>query len=210
MKLHLGCGAQTPEGWVNVDYFIGARLARIPVLGWLARKSGAFGLSWPPDVFLHDLRRPFPWRDASAQAIYASHLLEHLTREDGARFLRECHRVLAPNGILRIVVPDLRAMVDAYCKGSASSLDFLDGLGVRAEAPTDGRLKRLLAPWFRFPHRCMYDRESLLGCLREAGFEATTRAPFESRIDDLRAVESQARTSGAVIAEGSKPGAAAG
>jgi ubiquinone/menaquinone biosynthesis C-methylase UbiE len=169
-----------------------------------------FDLSWPSDVFLHDLRRPFPWPDASAHAIYASHLLEHLTREDGARFLRECHRVLEPKGILRVVVPDLRAIVDAYCHGTASSLDFIDGLGVCAEAPTDGRLKRLLAPWFRFPHRCMYDRESLLGCLREAGFEATTRALFESQIDDLRAVESEVRTSGAVIAEGSKPGAAAG
>jgi SAM-dependent methyltransferase len=210
MKLHLGCGAQTPEGWVNVDYFIGARLARIPVVRWIVRRSHAFQLDWPPDVFLHDLRRPFPWRDASAGAIYASHLLEHLGREDGARFLRECHRVLAPGGILRVVVPDLRAIVDGYREGRSSSLDFIGALGVCAEAPTDGWLKRLLAPWLRFPHRCMYDRESLLGCLREAGLEATTRAPFESRIDDLRAVESEARTTGAVIAEGTKPGVAAG
>jgi SAM-dependent methyltransferase len=210
MKLHLGCGAQTPEGWVNVDYFIGARLARVPLLGWIVRKAGVFGLRWPSDVFLHDLRRPFPWRSASAHAIYASHLLEHLTREEGARFLRECHRVLEPGGILRVVVPDLRAIVDGYREGSSSALDFIDGLGVCAEAPGDGRLKRLLAPWFRFPHRCMYDRESLLGCLRDAGFEATTRAPFESRIDDLRAVESEARTSGAVIAEGTTPAVNAG
>ena len=112
MKLHLGCGAQTPEGWINVDYFIGARLARVPVVRWIARKSNLFGLEWPTDVFLHDLRRPFPWRDASADVIYASHLLEHLTREDGARLLRECHRVLKPRGIVRIVVPDLRAIVD--------------------------------------------------------------------------------------------------
>jgi SAM-dependent methyltransferase len=209
MRLHLGCGAQAPKGWINVDWFIGARLARLPVVGWIARKSNLFGLEWPSDVFLHDLRRPLPWRDASVDAIYASHLLEHLTREEGDRLLRECHRVLAPGGIVRIVVPDLRAIVDGYREGRSSALEFVDRLGVRAEAPGDGRLKRLLAPWFRFPHRCMYDRESLLGCLRQAGFEATTRAPFESRIDDLRAVESEARTSGAVIAEGAKPPAAA-
>jgi SAM-dependent methyltransferase len=210
MKLHLGCGTRAPEGWVNVDNFIGARLARIPVLRWIVRTSNAFALDWPPNVFLHDLRRRFPWPDASADVIYASHLLEHLTRDEGARFLRECQRVLKPNGIVRIVVPDLRAIVDGYLAGRLSSLDLVDALGVRAEAPGDGRLKRLLAPWFRFPHRCMYDRESLLGCLREAGFEATTRAPFESRIDDLRAVESEARTSGAVIAEGTQPGSASG
>jgi hypothetical protein len=204
MKLHLGCGAQAPEGWVNVDYFIGARLARIPLLRWIVRKSRAFRLEWPPGVILHDLRRRFPWPDASAEAIYASHLLEHMTREEGAGFLRECHRVLEPNGIVRIVVPDLRAIVDGYREGRSSALDFVDALGVRAEAPSDGRLKRLLAPWLRFPHRCMYDRESLLGCLREAGLEATTRAPFESRIERLDAVESAARTAGAVIAEGTK------
>jgi SAM-dependent methyltransferase len=210
MKLHLGCGANAPEGWVNVDWFIGARLARVPGLRWLVRRSGAFGLEWPPDVFLHDLRRPFPWPDASADAIYASHLLEHLSREEGACFLRECRRVLRPGGILRVVVPDFRALVDGYLEGSMPSTRFIDALGVRAEAPTDGRLKRRLAPWFRFPHRCMYDRDSLLGGLREAGLEASAREPFESRIEDLRAVERAERTAGAVIAEGTRPAGAPG
>jgi SAM-dependent methyltransferase len=204
MKLNLGSGAHAPEGWLNVDWFIGARLARIPVLGWIARTSGWFGLRWPSDVFVHDLRRPFPWQDASADTIYSSHFLEHLSKRDGARFLAECHRVLKPGGIVRIVVPDLRVIVDNYLKGRLAALDFVESLSLGHEAPRDGALKRLLAPWFRFPHRCMYDSESLLGRLCEAGFEASLRAPFESRIGGLHAVESEARTRDAVIAEGIK------
>jgi len=30
MKLNLGCGNQVVEGWVNVDYALGARFAKIP------------------------------------------------------------------------------------------------------------------------------------------------------------------------------------
>jgi SAM-dependent methyltransferase len=205
VRLNLGCGPHAPAGWLNVDCFVAAKLARVPVLGPLVRASGLFGQRWPDGVFVHDLRRPFPWREGSAQVIYSSHFLEHLSKQDGARFLRECHRVLAPGGILRIVVPDLRAVVDAYREGRIAALDFLERLSVGFEAPGDGWLKRRLAPWFRFPHRCMYDRESLLACFAEVGFEPALRAPFDSLIEDVASVETDARTQGALIVEGVKP-----
>ena len=38
---------------------------------------------------------------------YSSHLLEHLGAGDAAEFLREQHRVLKPQGVIRVAVPDL-------------------------------------------------------------------------------------------------------
>jgi predicted SAM-dependent methyltransferase len=55
---------------------------------------------------------PFP--DGSAAAIYASHVLEHLYFEEGRQLIRESFRVLSGGGLLRIVVPDLNAIVREY------------------------------------------------------------------------------------------------
>src|SRR3990172_4662637 len=109
MKLHLGCGQVAPAGWVNIDYSWNASLAKVP---WLRRVLGRAGVlpknlvevPWAPHIRIHDLRKPLPFGDGSVRCIYTSHCLEHLTREDGAQLLRECHRVLAPGGILRVLV----------------------------------------------------------------------------------------------------------
>lgn len=46
------------------------------------------------------------------RGIYASHLLEHLYLEDGRTSMTECFCVLQHGGFLRVVVPDLRVVVD--------------------------------------------------------------------------------------------------
>jgi SAM-dependent methyltransferase len=55
---------------------------------------------------------PFPAQ--YFDAVYHAHLLEHLPRASALPFLRECHRVLKPGGILRIVVPDLEQIARLY------------------------------------------------------------------------------------------------
>jgi SAM-dependent methyltransferase len=205
LRLHLGCGTCTPPGWVNVDGALGARLAGVPGLGRACRALGLFRLEWPAGIAIHDLRRPFPWPDGSAEAVYSAHTLEHLSREEGRRFVRECHRVLRPGGVLRLVVPDLRACVDRYLEGKVDAGDFLGTLGVATVFPGEGRLRRWLAPHVRFPHRCMYDGETLPALLREVGFATELADPLRSRIPDVGALEHPDRTVAAVIAEGVKP-----
>jgi len=88
--LNIGCGKLRPEGWVNADFL------------------AAYG------VLQVDVRRPLPFPDAAFDAVYHSHLLEHLTPEEGRRFLDECRRILLPGGVLRVVVPDFSDLVDEY------------------------------------------------------------------------------------------------
>jgi len=201
VKLNLGCGPRTPDGWINVDYAWGARLARLPFFRALNRRIRLFDLDWSERIQLHDLTRRFPWTDASADVIYSSHTLEHFSREDGRAFLTECHRVLRKDGTLRIVVPDLRQNVLAYLEGRVPADDFVESLGV-LHGRTRSRLKNRLAPFIQFPHKCMYDESRLLQILDEIGFEASARAAFESDIHDIRLVESADRTDDAVIVEG--------
>ena len=204
IKLNLGCGNHTPDGWVNVDYALGARLAKIPFFRALNRKTGLFQMDWDDRIKIHDLRRTFPFDDASVDIVYTSHTLEHFSKQEGERFLKECHRILRPGGIIRVVVPDLEAIIDRYTTGETSADMFLDELYVFCDTSGMGFFKRLLANQIAFPHKCMYGTKTMLARLRDIGFQAESRAAFESDIADIRQIESEGRTKNAVIVEGKR------
>jgi len=104
--LNLGCGKtySTEEVWTNID-FIGTG----------------------KEVIVHNLLNGIPYEDNTFDLAYSSHVLEHFTKDDGELFVAECFRVLKPGGVLRIVVPDLEAIVRNYIR-------LLDEL---IEDPTD-------------------------------------------------------------------------
>jgi SAM-dependent methyltransferase len=203
MKLNLGCASQVVDGWINVDYAFGARLAKIPLFRVLNRKLRLFDLDWDQRIHIHDLSKPFPWVDSSVDVVYSSHALEYLSREDGRRFIAECYRVLRKDGILRLVQHDLRYFVVEYIESRIRADDLLERLGVRYGS-NKSALKDRLAPFIQFPLKCIYDTSRLLEILGEAGFDAASKAPFESDIGDIRNIELQGRTEHAIIVEGRK------
>ena len=203
MKLNLGSATQVIDGWVNVDYALGARLMKIPFFRVFNRKVKLINLDWDEKIYLHDLTKKFPWADSSVNIVYSSHTLGHFSKEDGRRFLAECHRVLCKNGIIRIVVPDLRRIAIEYIEGRTSADDFVRKLGVLYEN-SNNALKKRLFPFFHFPQKCMYDNSSLIEILNEIGFEASTRVAFDSDIEEIRLLELESRTGNAVIVEGRK------
>lgn len=89
--VNLGCGRRRHPDWTNCDL----------------EPAG-------PDVIACDVRRPLPFEPASCDAVYAAHVLEHLTPGEARRLVAEIHRVLRPAGIVRIVVPDLEGIARAY------------------------------------------------------------------------------------------------
>ncbi len=97
--VNVGCGRTVHPAWVNIDLVPAA--------------SG---------VIKHNLCCGLPFADNEVDAVYHSHVLEHLGPEQGERMLRECYRVLRPGGILRIVVPDLEQIARLY-------LDYHERLG---------------------------------------------------------------------------------
>ena len=152
LKIHLGCGKRATAGWVNVDCFRG-----------------------PGIDLTRDLRRPLPFPDNSARLIYSEHVLEHLQMADAVRLLQECHRVLAPEGILRIGVPDAEIYLRAYTSGDQAFFDELKHLG--------GAVNPLRTPMevinhmFRMGacHLFAWDWPTLQLALTEAGFVSTRK-----------------------------------
>jgi predicted SAM-dependent methyltransferase len=62
--------------------------------------------TWPENIVRRDLSEPLPLADGVADAVYSSHMLEHLFLEDAKAFLRECAWVTKPGGIIRLAPPD--------------------------------------------------------------------------------------------------------
>lgn len=202
LKLNLGCGFHTPIGWLNVDYAIGAWLAKPGVFATINKKFKIINLNWSNDIFLCDLTKKLPWDDDSVDIIYSSHSLEHLSKIEGRYLLRECHRLLKPNGIIRIVVPDLKVIINRYTQGKIAADEVLDQLYVTYNSPTDGVLKRIIAPFIQFPHKCMYDTPTLLRIMSEIGFEVAIKQAFESEIKDIQVIEQSERTAESILVEG--------
>ena len=61
-----------------------------------------------------DLMKELPFSEGEFTLVYNSHVIEHFPKAFAPDFLRECFRVLKPKGILRVVVPDLRSIVQQY------------------------------------------------------------------------------------------------
>jgi predicted SAM-dependent methyltransferase len=97
--LNLGCGERFHSSWKNINF-----------------------ISTGKDVIAHDLKQGIPFADNSFDVVYHSHVLEHFPKLDAVTFIRECYRVLRPQGILRVVVPDLEQIARMYlhCLENAS------------------------------------------------------------------------------------------
>jgi predicted SAM-dependent methyltransferase len=192
--INLGCGTNPCDGWVNLDRSPGVLLRRFP--GSARRALAALGVrealvEWPAAVQRVDATRGLPFGNGTVDAIYSSHMLEHLSARDGAIVLAECHRVLRSDGVLRLALPDLRSLADSYlASDDPEAADrFMDAslLGW-PEQPTG--LRRFVDRLSGARHRWMYDAASLQAhCLR-LGFLATEEWSFrEGRCPDLAQVE---------------------
>jgi len=95
MKLHLGCGKRYIKGFVHID------LREMDHIDYCA-----------PVEKLDFLE------SGSVDLIYASHVLEHFGRHEYMDVLREWYRVLKPEGVLRVAVPNFDAVVQFYTEKS--------------------------------------------------------------------------------------------
>ncbi len=89
--LNVGCGKKFHPDWENIDM-----------------------VSHSKHVRAYNLLKGFPYSDQQFQAVYHCQVLEHIPKESAATFLKECHRVLKTDGILRVVVPDLENIINEY------------------------------------------------------------------------------------------------
>ncbi len=162
VKINLGSGHFKLAGWVNVD---------------LDPDS-------TPDV-LADLAAALPFLSGVADFMHSEDFIDQLTLSQAAAFLRECHRILRPGGVVRILTPDVEQLARLYL----SNPDELKALW-RDNVDLDlelGTAAEILNLGMRFAgHTFLYDAETFTALASGCGFQAEPVSFQESRFEALR------------------------
>jgi predicted SAM-dependent methyltransferase len=157
IKLELGAGDRSMEGWTSVDM----------------NDNCALNL---------DLTEPIPFPDNSVSMIYSSHVLEHFKYTELIKLIEECLRILKPGGLFSASVPNARIYLNAYhdpdnfkpeifCRYKPayhynSKIDYVNYM-----AYMDGH------------HQYMFDEENLLEVIKRAGFRNAELRDFDEVLD---------------------------
>jgi SAM-dependent methyltransferase len=158
-----GGGAWKHDGWTNLEYDLGYDLARV-------------GLT--------------DFRTGSVSRIFCSHSLEHMPIESARRLVADCHRVLKPGGVLRLVLPDCEKFVRAWREGDKqfylgngfltphfqSEVDCLIHMGGNPES---------FEKPSKITHYFFWDRYSLTWLLVLAGFRTIHDSAFGESVDPV-------------------------
>jgi ubiquinone/menaquinone biosynthesis C-methylase UbiE len=140
LKLDLGCGKNTKEGFYGVD-----------------------SLKFDAVDLVHDLRKPWPWKDGSVEEVHCSHFIEHLTWPERVHFFNELYRVLRPEGKCTLIIPhwaSSRYYCDPTHKEPFSEFAFyyLDKNWREGNAPHVGYKCDFLATWGYALHQSLMTR----------------------------------------------------
>lgn len=195
IKLNIGCGISGVPGWWNIDNSPTILLSRIPFGRRLFRTP-----DWPKDVRRVNVVRGLPFPDASVLYIYSSHLLQSLTFDESFRILKESFRVLREGGLLRIVVPDLKSVIQTYLDDHSpmASHNLMNRLSIKTS-----RTRTLLGRAQGYTQ--MFDGRSLSRLFLDAGFANPQVCTFrQSGIPDIDAIELEQRRRESLYVEASK------
>ena len=149
-KLNIG-GVEPTDGWENFNIQEGESVDHVGDAADLSR-----------------------FEDATFEAVYSSHTLEHWSYRDVPAVLQEWHRVLQPGGMLYVSVPDMAILAYLY-------------LHPNITFPERIHLMRVIYGGHVDPydyHRCGLDEVFLGAMLVSVGFEEPERVPDFEIFDD--------------------------
>ena len=144
IKIYYGCGDVRQEGYINIDVRWTFAVDIIADMEWCSKKF-----------------------HGKCQEVYISHVLEHFDSPGKAMrdssntvlgALNLINSMLVPGGIVRIAVPDFRALAELYIEGRFPLYPRLLG---RLMGEQDYRENQ---------HACAFDREFLEDCLKYCNF----------------------------------------
>jgi predicted SAM-dependent methyltransferase len=163
-KLHLGAGGNDPTGWLNTD------------------------IAPTRDEVYLDATKPYPFPDGSFHYVFSEHMIQALRWEGGVAMLKECYRILAPGGKLRVVTPNLAKFVqlltgdpDAEARRFIAAKLRLTGW---PESPVTAAyiFNRQVRDWGT---QFLYNPATLRKALELAGFKQITEYRVDEKTDPV-------------------------
>jgi SAM-dependent methyltransferase len=172
-KLQLGAFNCPCDGWVNTDITAHLFISRVPFLPEMMHavsllsdqrlrehRAGTFR-----KLTYLNLNKRWHFKSNSFEAVYSSHVLEHLPLATARQCLTEVYRCLVPGGVVRTALPDLDMFIGRYDRDK--SFDWAVGLFEANEAGAKNQ------------HKFMYNFQSFKKLAGEAGFDRIERCEFQ-------------------------------
>jgi len=173
-KLHIGCGSVRLQGWINVDIH-------------------------PAAPLILDIKHKLPIRSDSIQLIHTEHVIEHLTLQEALGFFSEAKRILKKGGTIRIAMPDLDDIVNAYID-DWKKLDWVHWQGHQFIG-SNAEMMNIAFRWWG--HKYLYNKHELERRLRQAGFTEISFCDHgSSSLEEFCSLET--RVDSTLIAEATK------
>jgi predicted SAM-dependent methyltransferase len=148
-KLHLASGSDYKHGWFNVDGNTSVKADFYCDLNeW---QSEVWGRKW--------------------DYIYSQHFIEHLKKTDATVLLMRAHDALEQGGTIRIAVPDLAHLIEAYRTGQWRQDEWLNQSGIPEGCNLQTGAEYLNVSFYNWGHQFLHDQESLTLLLVDAGFD---------------------------------------
>ena len=165
VKINLGSGHWKLEDWVNVD----------------------IDLASQPEVCA-DLAGGLPFASGVARLMHTEDFIDQLKLEKAAAFLRECHRILAPGGVLRVLTPDMRKLARLYLDDPEQLKTLWKRfVGVPLLLDSAGEVFNL---GMRFAgHTFLYDEETFRALAAHCGFDARRVEYNQSEVPELSGLD---------------------
>ena len=149
-RLNWGCGSWIEPGWINAD-----------------QKDD------PRQEISCDIRDGLPLDDDSIDYAVSIHALPEISYPDLIPVLRELRRVLKPNGVLRLGLPDVDRTIDAYLRGDTGFFQIPDD-----EVTSHGAKFIVHLIWYGYT-RTFFNYEFMEEMLGKAGYRDVRQCGYK-------------------------------
>ena len=163
-KLQLGAGGNEALGWLNSDIEPTAK-----------------------EIYL-DATKRYPFPDGTFQYVFSEHVIEHVSWEAGVAMLKECYRVLAMGGKVRIITPNLKKFMQLMTHGADSEGQRFIAAKLRLHGWPDTTVaeayifNKQVREW---GHQFLYDPATLVKSLELAGFKQISEYRVDEKADPV-------------------------
>ena len=205
LYVQYGCGLSAPKEWINFDASSTLRIQKTPILRELFK--GKVKVIFPDNVLFGDILKGLPVNNDSCDAVFCSHVLEHLSYEDFQLALRNTYKILKKGGVFRVIVPDLEIAARNYISSldnndNSASISFMESTMLGKKSRPRG-IKGFLTLFFgNSNHLWMWDFNSLSSQLIKNNFKDIRRYKFNDSSNKLFSlVEDKSRFKNAVAIE---------
>lgn len=149
--LDVGCGPNIHKNFVNLEY------------------------DWTPgiDVCWDITKKPYPFPDNRFAGIYSEHCFEHIPLQSFGENMKEFYRILKPNGVLRIIVPDGELYLDIYQRKKNG-----ENVQMPYEENYISPMARINGIFRNHGHQFIYDFDTMQKILEKTGFREIKKCSF--------------------------------